>query len=97
MSIRPLDVLATLEGIGVSKELRDAFFEAVEDYTVLSIKQLNDAMRSAGLSVDQRVAVKKSLESPPPPAAVPTVSVAAADHSEARFPRSRPVLFGCDS
>lgn len=90
---RPLDVLATLEALGVSKTLRDAFYEAAEDYPIMNIKQMNDAMRSAGLGVDDRVAVKKRMEGGPPPP-TPPASAPASVHQEARPPH--PLAPWCD-
>lgn len=69
---RPEAVVAAMAALGLSTALRDAFYEATEDYAVLSIKQMNEGMRAAGLSVADRLAVKTQLgggpaATPPPP------------------------------
>lgn len=87
---RPLEVVAAMAALGVSKAHRDAFYEAAEDYTTMTSKQLNEAMRVAGLAVDERVAVKQRLEggSPAPtPPATPGAAITAppaSHHHEAR-------------
>lgn len=62
---RPLDVVAAMAALGLSGDLRDAFFEATEDYALLSIKQMNEGMRVAGLSVGDRMAVQTQLGAAP--------------------------------
>lgn len=67
-----------MEELGIAEGLQDAFYEAAEDYTVMSVKELNEAMRAAGLSTKERAAVKKLLDGGQSPVAEAMRPVSAA-------------------
>lgn len=75
---RPLEVMAVLEAVGIAEGMQEKFFEATERSGTLSLDALADALKGAGLSVKERVAVKKQLEGGPVAAVPSPVATSAA-------------------
>lgn len=98
----PLDIVTVMEALGIDVTVREAVFEAAEEAEALNAKTVSAALKSAGASIKDRIAVLRQLGgtpgSPMSPisAAMSPISAAGpSPHEASRAPSLCCVPFSC--